>query len=673
MRFIRHKITIGLFLGAVITIMCQGAIASEPDTLYIKNCYQKGSSYYSSYPDSALYYFHLCLQHYKNTDFNTIPGSISTSEQLYYETIIKANNDAGNICYFDDQYFRAEQYYRSSLSIAQKTGMTDYVALSFFDLGYVFYVTSHYLEAQNMFNSALSIWEQENNKQDALETLSALGLTHRRLGDFVTSDSCYIQALQYAEEIEDSIHIYDIRTNRGILLCENGKLEEGMAQFQDALEFYMSQGNKAAVSSTYLNIGKVMTFIGEDSSALEYFSKSIEIEEALQRKSQLILPYFSIGELYLDMGNTEKGYEYCKKIRILSDEIGTKPYMAECDFLEGRYHFLNSDYSKAQKFFERAADSAVAKNNKPLMVDTKLWCSKAYLNQDHNIKALLCAKVAWDIAGEMDMIIKQKEAAEIISTAYENRFRYSEALQWNKQYHAHSDSLRIFNQQKEINRIEARYNYEKKEQENEILRNKTLIQEQKLKTRNIFGMALIIGIILAILIILLMIRRSRDSKIMYHQQQMINLHELEDITKKLDGKERELASKMMFLNQKNEMINRLIERLQQIQNSDNGSTIEIKSIVNELRIDSPQSNWKEFELQFNRVHPDFYKRLYEKHPDLSSYEQRVCAFLRMNLNTKEISSITGRSHKSIEVTRSRIRKKLNLTRKDNLSNFLASV
>jgi len=100
---------------------------------------------------------------------------------------------------------------------------------------------------------------------------------------------------------------------------------------------------------------------------------------------------------------------------------------------------------------------------------------------------------------------------------------------------------------------------------------------------------------------------------------------------------------------------------------------ELNDIVSELKIESPQSNWKEFETQFNQVHPDFYKRIYERHPDLTSYEQRICAFLRMNLNTKEIAAITGRSLKSIEVTRSRIRKKLNLSRKDNLSSFLASV
>jgi DNA-binding CsgD family transcriptional regulator len=117
----------------------------------------------------------------------------------------------------------------------------------------------------------------------------------------------------------------------------------------------------------------------------------------------------------------------------------------------------------------------------------------------------------------------------------------------------------------------------------------------------------------------------------------------------------------------------LIKRLQEIQQSPENNYDELASIVNELRVDAPQSNWREFETQFTQVHPGFYQRLYEKHPELTSYEQRICAFLRMNLNTKEISAITGRSPKSIEVTRSRIRQKLDLKRDDNLSSFLAAV
>lgn len=185
--------------------------------------------------------------------------------------------------------------------------------------------------------------------------------------------------------------------------------------------------------------------------------------------------------------------------------------------------------------------------------------------------------------------------------------------------------------------------------------------------------ALALGILLSIVVIVLLINRIKYARALNREQQLLSLKKLDDLNNELGEKKRELASKMMFLNQKNELIGRIIDQLKEMQNAPDIPSKEINALVNELRSDAPQSNWKEFETQFVQVHPDFYKRLYSKHPDLTSYEQRLCAFLRMNLNTKEIASITGRSAKSIEVTRSRIRKKLSLSRKDNLSSFLASV
>jgi DNA-binding CsgD family transcriptional regulator len=283
------------------------------------------------------------------------------------------------------------------------------------------------------------------------------------------------------------------------------------------------------------------------------------------------------------------------------------------------------------------------------------------------------ARKAFDMAEELMIQAASKDVAMVLSQAYEKNGEPVEALFWHKQYQKLSDSLNYANQHKEITRIESKYNYDKKEKENELLRNRAFLQEQKLRSRNIMVLAFIIGFIFSIIIIILLVRRSRDARLLFQQQQMLNVKHLEELETELDGKNRELTSKMMFLNQKNDLISRLMRRLQEIRDSDENSSEEILSLVNELRSDSPQSSWKEFETQFVQVHPGFYQRLFEKHPALTSYEQRICAFLRMNLNTKEISSITGRSAKSIEVARSRIRTKLELNRNENLSSYLAAV
>ena len=93
--------------------------------------------------------------------------------------------------------------------------------------------------------------------------------------------------------------------------------------------------------------------------------------------------------------------------------------------------------------------------------------------------------------------------------------------------------------------------------------------------------------------------------------------------------------------------------------------------IKELESDNTQKVWKEFEMRFQNVHNDFYKRLINKFPDLSPNELRLCAFLKLNLNTKEISSITHQSINSIDIARSRLRQKLGLSKEENLISFLA--
>ena len=88
----------------------------------------------------------------------------------------------------------------------------------------------------------------------------------------------------------------------------------------------------------------------------------------------------------------------------------------------------------------------------------------------------------------------------------------------------------------------------------------------------------------------------------------------------------------------------------------------------------PNSLEQEFEIRFQQVHNSFYDKLNALSPDLSTNERRLCAFLKLSMSTKEISSITGQSPRSIDVARTRLRKKLNLTNNDSsLSDFLSSL
>jgi len=646
---------------------------SVPDTTKVNGLFKKGKKLHYSHPDSAIYYYQLI-----NTDFRAFKPkqdyeNISDIEKAYLKTVIRAINRTGNIYYYNDEYMRSEMYYQQSLKIAKQAGLTDFTGKALFDIGYIRYMNNDYTSAKKLFKESYGLYTESAYQYGMYEALNACGLSESHLGDFYAADSCFSEALNIAISLNDSTLISDIKIHLGILNCEQEKLEEGIILFGEALDYYEKTGDKDAISDALLNIGVVMKMVGENDRALAYIKESTRIEELSQVKSQLVTRYYQLADLYLQMNDNEKAFEYCQKTLTVAGEIASKPFVADCNFLMGKYFLLEKKYPEAINHFSTALNTAETTNNKTLIANIYLWYANAYVQLNRFNEAIALADKAYTCARELSLISLQKEASYTLFKSFEKTGNLKKALNWFEIYHNVSDSVNYFDQQKEIRRIEASYNYEKKERENELLRNRASLQEQKLKNRTTTLFALFLGIILSIVVIILLVIRIKYARALNREQQMLSLEKLEDINKELDGKKRELASKMMFLNQKNELIGRIINQLQELQNSPDINYSEINTLVNELRTDAPQSNWKEFETQFVQVHPDFYKRLYEKYPKLTSYEQRISAFLRMNLNTKEIASITARSPKSIEVTRSRIRKKLKLSRRDNLSSFLASI
>lgn len=83
-----------------------------------------------------------------------------------------------------------------------------------------------------------------------------------------------------------------------------------------------------------------------------------------------------------------------------------------------------------------------------------------------------------------------------------------------------------------------------------------------------------------------------------------------------------------------------------------------------------QTVWAKFEHDFSAVHVDFLKTIRDDFPDLTTQDQKLCAYLRMNLDTNEIAKLLNISVRGVEVARYRLRKRLHLKTKQNLTTFI---
>jgi DNA-binding response OmpR family regulator len=99
----------------------------------------------------------------------------------------------------------------------------------------------------------------------------------------------------------------------------------------------------------------------------------------------------------------------------------------------------------------------------------------------------------------------------------------------------------------------------------------------------------------------------------------------------------------------------------------------VRKIINDNKSNYESDFLDIFETQFRDVHTDFYERLDQQHPELTPTEKKICTFLKMNLNTKEIAVLLLSTPASIEVARSKIRKKIGLDHNQGLSEYISAI
>ena len=200
------------------------------------------------------------------------------------------------------------------------------------------------------------------------------------------------------------------------------------------------------------------------------------------------------------------------------------------------------------------------------------------------------------------------------------------------------------------------------------------------------------GILLFILIYLLYkLQAKKYSKRYQEQQKELELKhqiELEKTDKELiqlknekleteiEFKNSELASSAMNLVQKKEFILKIKETLQHLNKSEKESmdSQDLKKLLRSLSEEEKLNDeWEQFSIHFNNVHGDFLIKLSEKYPILKSHELKLSAYLRMNLTSKEIAQLMSISVRGVEISRYRLRKKLNIPTETNLFQFLFEI
>ena len=147
----------------------------------------------------------------------------------------------------------------------------------------------------------------------------------------------------------------------------------------------------------------------------------------------------------------------------------------------------------------------------------------------------------------------------------------------------------------------------------------------------------------------------------------------EKLRNEMIHRDKELANQTMDLIHKNKFLAKIKEDLEKIKMASNEEALKgkISSLIGKISKDvDHDKQWEVFETAFDEVHEDFLNRIKARFPTLTPKELRLCAYLRMNISTKEIAPLMNISIRGVEICRYRVRKKLNIDRDTNLTSLI---
>lgn len=511
-------------------------------------------------------------------------------------------------------------------------------------------------------------------------------------------------ALQLSRELGYTQWLYQIYNELADLMTSSGNFTIALENYFRMLKILDEKSQKKSgdlevmkqYAELYLLIGKTYFSLENQEKSLSYYSKSLDFcnkifaqDKSYPIKMRQLALYNNIGSVYLTLNNLTKArYNYELALKI-NQEINNRVFYATLYNNMGIVYKTMGDYTRAFSYYYQAVELRSQLNDTAGIAQVYNNLGDCYLLTDNVNKSIEVLNDALDYSKQAGNLTSQLKAANFLSLAYEKAGQYKESLKYQRLFNVLKDSINNSDQMRLAGRLEMQYLFEKQQKENELIQQIELAGKQK---KALIFMA-ISGVLFLLFIILFLLNRNQkikikrntliqeglllESKNLSLEKQNLELEkanlqkELDFSSKELEFRNKELATHVMYLIRKNEFIssitNRLIELNKEISLKNKGHILDI---VREMKANVDNTVWGEFEIRFQQVHNEFYTKLNELHPDLTPNEKKICAFLRLNMTTKDISSITFQTAKSIQVARVRLRKKMGMAQDENLIAFL---
>lgn len=532
----------------------------------------------------------------------------------------------------------------------------------------------------------------EEHEDDSIEAKALLYLALDISKEYPDSAFLYLEdAGLIASELSNNHLLAKVHMEKGFLLENMNELAEALENYFIVKNLIESEENFKQDSNSmkeYLRllnqIGVLYFKINKFEESLEYLHKVPVIiegyegnKDAAYFRNTYLKTYINIGAVSIRIKKyNEAEINFTKALSYLDDDDMIS-YAVILNNL-GIVAKEKQEYTKAFDYHQRALSIREEAENQLGMTQSYNNIAATYFASGDINMAEIYFKKAFEISKEEGLLTSAVMALDYLMQISEARKEYKKAFDYQKELTHYNDSLYSQEKMRTIAQIEMQDKFDMRLRESRFKQEK-IDAEQKRKEMVyiLLTAASLLGILILFLIYSLQRSKMRRHALESNKNALeVKSLELEKINleRELEFRNKELATNVMYMARTSEFITHISEKLLKSKMYFTKENQEvIKKIISELQTYIDQDTWTEFEVRFQQVHNEFYTKINELHPDLTANEKKLCAFLRLNMTTKEISAITYQSVNSIIVARSRLRKKLGIERDENLVSYLESL
>jgi len=506
------------------------------------------------------------------------------------------------------------------------------------------------------------------------------------------------QAQTLANKNGDVLALAKCKRLEGESFMLQGVYPKAIELLLQASEHFEKANEKDELGENYLILGNAYQFSKQLNIAQTYYEAALEIFEYTSNIKGLADTYGNIGHTYEKRGNYKKALSFQEKALQLYNELENEEGMATIYDNLGSIYEDQAVYDSAYFYFKASAELHRSANNASGLIISLNNIGDVFRKRGDFEQGLIYTKESLFLAQKLNHKYQMRSAYRDLSKLYALGKDFEKAYLYMDSSYAYSGD--IFNEQiaEQIANLQTLYETQSKEQEIALL-------ESEKKADRLLKYLFIGGIILISIVAYIIIKHQRlkirKNKELLETQSRIHEAEQEltktalyntqlkeksletalenkqlkeeQLSQALAIKDKEMTTRALHIIQKNKMLKDLKENIHEIKKTGNGSVK--KSELNKLGklIDysfSFDKDWEDFQRSFEQVHAQFYDKLKLEHPHLTSSELRLCALLRLNLNSKDIATILGISQDSLRIARYRLRKKFDLPKGTNLSNHI---